>query len=147
MDHTDQKILAALARNARLSFAALGREIGLSRTAVQDRVGRLEQSGVITGYVTEYNAEAAGLVSAVLFVRIAARPCDPALTWLASLSGIEEVLSISGEIDALVRCRVPAHRIEYKGKGVRARADRTQHTQRGGAGAGRGGGEGHFGSF
>ena len=44
MDHTDQKILAALARNARLSFAALGREIGLSRTAVQDRVGRLEQS-------------------------------------------------------------------------------------------------------
>ncbi len=107
MDHTDQKILAALARNARLSFAALGREIGLSRTAVQDRVGRLEQSGVITGYVTEYNAEAAGLVSAVLFVRIAARPCDPALTWLASLSGVEEVLSISGEIDALVRCRVP----------------------------------------
>ena len=104
MDHTDQKILAALARNARLSFAALGREIGLSRTAVQDRVGRLEQSGVITGYLTEYNAEAAGLVSAVLFVRIAARPCDPALTWL---SGVEEVLSISGEIDALVRCRVP----------------------------------------
>lgn len=106
MDYTDRKILAALGRNARMSFAALGREIGLSRTAVQDRVGRLEQSGVITGYVTEYNAEAAGLVRAVLFVKIAARPCDPALAWLAALVGVEEVLSLSGEIDAVVHCRV-----------------------------------------
>lgn len=106
MDLTDQKILAALARNARMSFAALGREIGLSRTAVQDRVGRLEDRGVITGYHTEYDAEAAGLVRAVLFVTIAARPCELALAWLASLSGVEEVLSLSGEIDALVRCRV-----------------------------------------
>ncbi len=104
LDRTDKRILAALERNARISFAALGRQINLSRTAVQDRVTRLEADGVIRGYRAEIAEEAGGLMHALLFVEIAVRPCEPALQWLASLEGVCEVFSLSGEVDAVARC-------------------------------------------
>lgn len=107
MDRTDKRILAVLERNARTSAAEIGRQIGLSRTAVQDRISRLETSGVIGGYTVQTRGDGSDLIRAVVFVRIAVRPCDQALTWLASLEGVQEVLSLSGETDALVRCAVP----------------------------------------
>lgn len=106
MDQIDQKILAALAGDARISFAQLGRQIGLSRTAVQDRVARLERRGIIRGYHARIGPDHSGLIDAVLFVQIAQRPCGPALDWLASLDGVTGVLSLAGDVDALVRCCV-----------------------------------------
>ena len=50
LDRVSWKILEALQRNARQSFAELGRQIGLSTPAVAERVHRLEEAGVITGY-------------------------------------------------------------------------------------------------
>lgn len=50
LDAIGWKILEALQQNARLSFAELGRKIGLSTPAVAERVRRLEEAGVITGY-------------------------------------------------------------------------------------------------
>ena len=44
------RFVEALQRNARSSFAELGRKIGLSTPAVAERVHRLEEAGVITGY-------------------------------------------------------------------------------------------------
>ena len=72
-----------------MSFSALGREIGLSRTAIQDRVTKLETAGVITGYFTDYSFDRSGLISAMLFIKISIRPCDQALDWLASLEGVQ----------------------------------------------------------
>jgi DNA-binding Lrp family transcriptional regulator len=89
-----------------MSFAALGREIGLSRTAVQDRVTRLETAGIIRSYDANFSIQEAGMISALLFIKIAVRPCDQALEWLASLEGVHEVLSLSGNIDAVARCVV-----------------------------------------
>ena len=43
------KILEALQQNARMTFAELGRKVGLSTPAVAERVHRLEESGIITG--------------------------------------------------------------------------------------------------
>ena len=50
LDAIAWKILEALQQNARQSFAELGRKIGLSTPAVAERVHRLEDAGVITGY-------------------------------------------------------------------------------------------------
>ena len=50
MDSIDHRILTELQDNARLSFAELGRRVGLSSPAVSERVQRLEADGVITGY-------------------------------------------------------------------------------------------------
>ncbi|WP_353349310.1 Lrp/AsnC family transcriptional regulator [Aquicoccus sp. SU-CL01552] len=107
MDHTDRRILAVLEGNARTSAAEIGRQIGLSRTAVQDRLSKLEASGVIRGYRVQVAQAKDDLIRAILFVKISVRPCDPALNWMASLEGVQEVISLSGELDALVRCTVP----------------------------------------
>ncbi len=50
LDGVSWKILEALQMNARQSFAEIGRKIGLSTPAVAERVHRLEEAGVITGY-------------------------------------------------------------------------------------------------
>ena len=50
LDSLNQHILALLQKNARQSAADIGRTVGLSRTAVQDRIKKLEQKGVIQGY-------------------------------------------------------------------------------------------------
>lgn len=52
LDKLDRKILSALIRNGRESVANLSRHIGLSRTAVSERINRLEKIGIITGYTT-----------------------------------------------------------------------------------------------
>jgi Lrp/AsnC family leucine-responsive transcriptional regulator len=50
LDTVAWKILEALQHNARRSFAEIGRQIGLSTPAVAERVHRLEEAGIITGY-------------------------------------------------------------------------------------------------
>lgn len=50
LDHTDRKILGLLQENGRLSYAEIGRQVGLSLPAAAERVRRLESAGIITGY-------------------------------------------------------------------------------------------------
>jgi Lrp/AsnC family transcriptional regulator, leucine-responsive regulatory protein len=50
LDAIAWKIVEALQQNARLTFAELGRKVGLSTPAAAERVRRLEEAGVITGY-------------------------------------------------------------------------------------------------
>ena len=66
----------------------------------------MERSGHILGYHAEV-AETLGLVSAVLFVQIAERPCEKALLWLMTLAGVTSAISLAGEIDAIVFATVP----------------------------------------
>lgn len=107
-DRTDKRILALLEKNARMTAAAIGREIGLSRTAVQDRISRMEADGTIQGYRVVAADNSAGLVRALIFVTIAERPCDKALRWLVSLEGVISVHSLAGELDAVATVIVPS---------------------------------------
>jgi Lrp/AsnC family leucine-responsive transcriptional regulator len=50
VDEIDWAIIVALQENARLSMAALGREVGLSAPAATERVRRLEQQKIIRAY-------------------------------------------------------------------------------------------------
>ncbi|MFN2454485.1 MAG: Lrp/AsnC family transcriptional regulator [Pyrinomonadaceae bacterium] len=61
LDETGWRILRELQENARLSFAELGRRLNLSTPAVAERVRRMEESGIITGYRAEVDAKKLGL--------------------------------------------------------------------------------------
>ncbi|QBD79687.1 Lrp/AsnC family transcriptional regulator [Ktedonosporobacter rubrisoli] len=61
LDETGWKLLQELQENARLSYSELGQRIGLSSTAVADRIHRLEEAGIITGYHAQLNLEKVGL--------------------------------------------------------------------------------------
>lgn len=69
-DATDRLILSCLAENARQSNAAIARRIGLSAPSVAERIRRLEESGVVTGYAARIAPEAIGYpIAALLRIR------------------------------------------------------------------------------
>ncbi|QXM05239.1 Lrp/AsnC family transcriptional regulator [Crassaminicella indica] len=55
MDSTDLKILEILQKNCRISMKNLGKIVGLTSPAVSERVKRLEENGIITGYKATVN--------------------------------------------------------------------------------------------
>ncbi|HEX8734642.1 MAG TPA: Lrp/AsnC family transcriptional regulator [Pyrinomonadaceae bacterium] len=61
MDSIDWKILKELQTDARVSYAELGRRVGLTTPAVIERVRKLEDAGIITGYRAEIDAAKVGL--------------------------------------------------------------------------------------
>lgn len=75
MESMDEQILALLARDGRMSYTDIGRETGLSTSAAQQRVRRLEQRGVITGYRALIDPAALGKLLTA-FVEL--RTLDPA---------------------------------------------------------------------
>jgi Lrp/AsnC family leucine-responsive transcriptional regulator len=61
LDDVDWRILAALQRDGRMSYADLAREVAMSPSALTERVRRLEENGVITGYRAVVVLERVGL--------------------------------------------------------------------------------------
>jgi Lrp/AsnC family transcriptional regulator, leucine-responsive regulatory protein len=60
LDQTDRKIIGELVTDGRLPLAELGRRVNLSSPAVSERVARLEEAGVITGYRAVIDPRALG---------------------------------------------------------------------------------------
>jgi Lrp/AsnC family leucine-responsive transcriptional regulator len=69
LDATGWELLRALQEDARLSFSELGRRVGLTPPAVAERVHRLEEAGIITGYHAQVNPEKVGF-SLTAFIRL-----------------------------------------------------------------------------
>lgn len=69
LDETGWRILEHLQENGRMSFAELGRRVGLTLPAVAERVRRMEDAGVITGFRAEIDPARIGLPVAA-FIRI-----------------------------------------------------------------------------
>lgn len=75
IDEIDKKILARLQTNARTSYAELGRRVGLTTPAVIERIRKLEDAGVITGYRVEIDTAKVGL-AITAFVRMSITGVD-----------------------------------------------------------------------
>ncbi len=70
LDDTDWKLLELLQADARLSYSELGRQVSMSAPAVTERVRRLEELGIITGYRAMVDLARLGVgVRAVVRVR------------------------------------------------------------------------------
>ena len=108
MEETDRKILALLAGDGRMSFTDLGRATGLSTSAVHQRVKRLENRGLITGYAARIDYDRAGLP---LTAFISIRPIDPSQPddspeRLRGIGEIESCWSVAGDESYILKVRV-----------------------------------------
>lgn len=92
IDSTDAKILRALAVDARITMADLGRKAELSAPSVTERVRRLEEAGIVTGYAARIDPAALGLPLAA-YVRIRPMPGQ-----------LEKVAEVLTGLDAIVEC-------------------------------------------
>jgi Lrp/AsnC family transcriptional regulator, leucine-responsive regulatory protein len=107
-DDVDRKLATALLADGRSTLKSLADVTGLSVSAVQARVRRLEADGIIRGYTALLDSEAIGLPLAAL---IAITPLDPAQPddvpeRLAGLPEIEACHSVAGEDSYILFVRV-----------------------------------------
>lgn len=109
LDTLSWKILAELQSDARLSFAEIGRRVGLSTPAAAERVRRLEEAGVIGGYQAQIRLEQIGLPIAA-FIRIRLSGTEAQAKRLTSLAGeLPEVLEChrcTGDESFILKVRV-----------------------------------------
>ena len=127
----DRALLAALARDGRASYTDLAERVGLSVSAVHQRVRRLEQRGLIKGYKATLDPKVIGL-PLTAFVSITpidvAQP-DDAPARLAHLRAIEECHSVAGVESYILKVRVASpDALEALLQEIRAAANVTTRT-------------------
>ena len=112
LDDIDRILVRELVADGRATLSELATSTGLSVSAVQSRVRRLESRGVVTGYSARINPEAVGhLLSAF----VAITPLDPsqpddAPARLEHLAEIESCHSVAGEESYVLLVRVESAR-------------------------------------
>jgi Lrp/AsnC family leucine-responsive transcriptional regulator len=127
----DRALMAVLARDGRASYTELAERVGLSVSAVHQRVRRLEQRGLITGYRATLDAKQLGL-PLTAFVSITPADVaqnDEAPTLLAHLDAIEECHAVAGVESYILKVRVASpDALETLLKEIRAAANVTTRT-------------------
>lgn len=107
LDSLDERILSSLQENGRLTMKALAEQIGMSSPAVIERVRRLEERGMLTGYRGLVDPAAIGRPMSVLLQ--ATVPHGSQEAFLGALSehpAVEEVLRVSGPRNYVVRAHL-----------------------------------------
>ncbi len=112
MEDVDRRLVDLLRADGRTSYTDLGRAMGLSTSAVHQRVRRLEERGVITGYTARIDHEAVGL-PLTAFISVA--PFDPSAPddvpeRLRGVPEIEACYSVAGDENYILKVRVGAPR-------------------------------------
>ena len=104
LDEKDERLLLALKRNARASVVELARTIGLSRSATQERLGRLEREGVISGYTVrvEKHTSRARIRAWLLVRHTKLGSCQRSVPLLRAIPEVRSAFSIAGDLDLLV---------------------------------------------
>jgi Lrp/AsnC family leucine-responsive transcriptional regulator len=114
LDAIDRRILRALQQDGRVTYDALAAEAGLSSSAVLRRVRRLEEAGIVAGYVALVPPERVGLgLTAYINVRLEKQTDNPlrnprdlfraaVQTW----PEVVECAALTGEMDYLLRVLV-----------------------------------------
>ena len=98
IDEANLQLLGELQEDARLSFAELGRRVGLSPPAVAERVARLEESGAIRGYRADIDPRALGFtLGAIVRVRPAPRELHKVAELAQRTPEVVECHRITGE--------------------------------------------------
>jgi len=131
VEEINATIVALLASDGRMSFTELARRTGLSVSAAQQRVRRLEQRGVIKGYGAVISAEDIGLP---LTAFVSVKPFDPAAPddtpeRLKHLVAIEACHSVAGDANYILKVRVASPgALEDLLQQIRAAANVSTHT-------------------
>jgi Lrp/AsnC family leucine-responsive transcriptional regulator len=97
LDEYGRNILQALQQDSRLSYADLGRRVGLSPSATAERMRRMEEDGIIRSYTVEIDREALGLpILAYIRMTCEGQRYQPFLKFVHSLAEVRECHHVTG---------------------------------------------------
>lgn len=98
LDPTDISMIETLQENGRISVSELGRRVGLSQPAASERLRRLEERGIISGYRAVIDPAAIGLgMMAIIRLRTTHEYIKTCLKQFSEMPQVIEVLRLTGE--------------------------------------------------
>lgn len=99
LDTTDWAILEELQADARLSYAEIGRRVGLSSPAVQERVRRMEDADIIKGYHANINPAKVGfpIIAHTRLKQVNGKDRAKVINIIQRMPEITESIDITGE--------------------------------------------------
>ena len=104
MDDKDRLLMTLLRRDARASSVALARDLGLSRSATQERLAKLVASGAISGFTTVEGPREGARQSAYLMLSFEpGYRCAQVVPRLKKIAGVALIHSVTGPTDLLLR--------------------------------------------
>jgi Lrp/AsnC family transcriptional regulator for asnA, asnC and gidA len=102
LDQLDKQILKLLQKDARLSFAEIGRNLGIAETTVRFRVNRLVETGVITRFAALINPQKIGLkVGGAILLKIDPAHLEEACNQLIAFEETLYLFRSTGEYDVV----------------------------------------------
>ncbi len=107
LDGKDLDIVGALQKDARATYADVASRVGMSASAVHDRVRKLEASGVIRGYRAVVDPAAIGLYVTALIEAIPLDPQQPddLPERVAEFPEVEDCYSVAGKANYVLKIR------------------------------------------
>ena len=106
LDRTSRQLLMALQENARLSYAELGRRVGLSPPAAAERIKKMEEMGIITGYRVEIAVEKLGLpIKALISLTTTPQRYPQVITLMNDLTEVQFCYHVTGNSSFTIEVR------------------------------------------
>ncbi|MEJ2202025.1 MAG: Lrp/AsnC family transcriptional regulator [Desulfuromonadaceae bacterium] len=107
IDEIDHQILDILQSKARIPNAEIARQIGMAPSAVLERIRKLENQNIISGYEVRLNPDHFGQkLSAFVFVETDSPGCLNLAEKLAGIAGVQEIHQVAGKDGYLMKLRV-----------------------------------------
>ena len=106
LDPLDLQLLALLEMDGRMSHARLARRVGRSRSAIQERIDRLERMGHIAGY-TIRRGDSSTSIRAYLLVSGSSASHEQLASTLEVFPEVLVCDSVSGELDLVLQLQAP----------------------------------------
>lgn len=98
----DQQVLALLRENARATTTELAKSLGLSRSTVQKRLERMEDTGVIEGYTVQLSSAYLDQeIKAHVSITVEPRMTSEIIEAMKPLPGVRAIYSVSGPFDMI----------------------------------------------
>lgn len=107
LDKTSWELLKALQKNGRASYRELGSQIGLSTPAVSERIHKLEDAGIITGYRAVLDLEKLGrTITAFVSVQTTPEKNTPLIKFIQASPAVLECHYITGRSSFILKIAV-----------------------------------------
>jgi Lrp/AsnC family transcriptional regulator, leucine-responsive regulatory protein len=107
IDLKDRKILFELDKNARISYAQIGKRVGLSTEVVHYRVKKLEEAGILTQYQTAINYSKLGLIHFKICLKYSGISIETEEEIYSKLKKIPQIVWVAkcqGDWDCIISC-------------------------------------------
>ncbi|WCE05762.1 Lrp/AsnC family transcriptional regulator [Pseudoxanthomonas sp. JBR18] len=105
LDTLDQDLIALLRADSRTPAALLAKQLKVSRGTVQNRITRLQRSGVLLGFTVKLASEGLRGVRAITQIEVRGGATDKVVAALRRLPEVVSVYSTNGRWDLVVEVR------------------------------------------